>query len=242
MERSTVMQGVFERIEKKYMLTQTQYRWLITDLAPYIKPDAYANYEICNVYYDTFDYELIQESLNRPVYKEKLRMRSYGTPDGSDNVFIEIKKKYDGVVYKRRISTDIREAVDFMKTGRISDDSQIKREIDWMRRRYELVPAAYIRYDREAYSGIDDPELRITFDRNIRGRDYDLDLRKGQTGVNIIPKGSVLLEIKIAGAAPLWLSHALSADRAFPVSFSKYGSYYENYIAGDHAQEVLKYA
>ncbi len=236
------MQGVFERIEKKYLLTKMQYRSLISDLKPYIKPDVYANYEICNVYYDACDYRLIRESLGKPLYKEKLRMRSYGTPGSGDTVFVEIKKKYDGVVYKRRISAAIEEAVDFMKTGRISSGSQIQREIDWMRRRYRLVPAAYIRYDREAYSGIDDPELRITFDRNIRGRDYDLDLRKGQAGENIIPEGSVLLEIKIAGAAPLWLSHALSADHAFPVSFSKYGSYYENYIACDNAQEALKYA
>ena len=239
------MQDKFERVEKKYLLTERQYQLFVQGMRKYTKPDAYANYTICNVYYDTENYDLIRKSLDGPVYKEKLRVRSYGTPSNNDKVFVEIKKKYAGVVYKRRISVTALESVRYIRTGLLMMDSQIKREIDWLLKRVRLIPAAFIRYDREAYSGIFDPELRITFDRNIRGRDWDVDLRKGQDGNLIIPEDMILLEIKTPGAAPLWLSRLLSRCEIYPISFSKYGTYYKQLIGEEPRipeREVKRYA
>ena len=244
-KRGNNMQDKFERVEKKYLLARQQYQLFVQGMKKYTKPDAYANYTICNVYYDTEDFDLIRKSLDGPVYKEKLRVRSYGTPTDNEKVFVEIKKKYDGVVYKRRISTTALESVRYIKTGILMMDSQIKREIDWFLHSHRLIPAAFIRYDREVYSGVFDSELRITFDRNIRGRNWNVDLRKGQEGDLIIPKDMSLLEIKIPGSAPLWLSTLLSQCKAYPISFSKYGTYYKQLIGEEPKipeREVRKYA
>lgn len=224
------MQDNFKRVEKKYILSQNQYNRLREGMNNYVQPDAYANYTICNVYYDTKDMSLVRKSLEQPIYKEKLRVRSYGTPSATDTVFVEIKKKFDDVVYKRRISTSAANSIRYMKYGVLDQDSQIKREIDWCLQRYKLVPAAYIRYDREAYSGIKDPELRITFDRNLRGRDRDVSILAGQEGELLLPADETLLELKIPGAMPVWLARLLSENNIFPVSFSKYGTYYKQLI------------
>lgn len=239
------MQDKFERVEKKYLLTEDQYKAFIKGMKKHTRPDAYPKYTICNVYYDTENYDLIRRSLEKPIYKEKLRVRSYGTPADNGKVFIEIKKKFKGIVYKRRICTSASEAVRYLRTGLIRLDSQIKREIDWFIKRYDLIPAAYIRYDREAYSGTEDADLRITFDRNIRGRNWNIDLRSGQDGDLIIPEDKILLELKIPGAAPMWLAELLEACRIYPVSFSKYGTYYKQLIGEEPEipeREVKKYA
>ena len=226
----TEIRNCFQRYEKKFLLTRGQYEAVKRGMAAYMEPDAHANYTICNLYYDTDDWQLIRESLEKPVYKEKLRVRSYGAAKDTDNVFIEIKKKYDGVVYKRRIVLPADEAAEYLKTGTLKEPSQISREIDWMRTRLDLKPKVFIGYDREAYAGADgveNPELRITFDTKLRWREDRLDLRKGADGYPLLPEGCVLMEIKIPGAAPLWLAHLLSELEIFPTSFSKYGRCYQ---------------
>lgn len=126
------IQSCFRRYEKKYRLTAAQQRFLLEGMAPYMKKDAYGAYTICNIYYDTGDWRLIRTSLEKPVYKEKLRIRSYGVPADGDKVFVELKKKYDGVVYKRRITTAAQQAVPFLD-GTLPEDAfgQIGREIAW---------------------------------------------------------------------------------------------------------------
>ena len=222
-----MVQTCCKRIEKKYLLDTDQYCAMLEGIAGHMEPDQYSNYAIGNVYYDTVNYDLIRESLDRPVYKEKLRVRSYGVPSAEDNVFIELKKKFDGVVYKRRITMNAGEAAFSLARGYIDRADQISREINWFMHAHTLMPAAYIGYDREAYAGTEDPNLRLTFDTNLRGRYWSTDLMQGRDGMYILPRDTILMEIKIPGAAPLWLSRLLSENRIFSSSFSKYGTYYK---------------
>ena len=206
-----------------------------------MKKDEYGEYTICNIYYDTDDFRLIRASLEKPVYKEKLRVRSYGVPQADGKVFVELKKKFDGVVYKRRITTDIRNVEPFL-SGALPSESfgQIGREIGYFQSFYHTAPKVFIGYDRLAFAGIDDPQLRITFDTNLRWRNTDVDLRLGDHGAPIaLPCGNVLMEVKIPGTCPLWLSHLLSDIGAFPTSFSKYGACYRDELsAGVHTANL----
>ncbi len=238
------IQCSFQRIEKKYLLTYSQYQAMKRGMAPYVKPDAYSNYTICNVYFDTEDYQLIRTSLEKPVYKEKLRVRSYGVPGNRDTVFVELKKKYDGVVYKRRITLEAQEAARYLAGGKLPSESQISHEIDWFMKSYHPVPKAFIGYDREAYAGRENPELRVTFDTNLRGRNTDVDLRAGDYGQLILPEDTVLMELKIPGSAPMWLARLLSENQIFAASFSKYGTWYKQQMGaapryGDYRPRIL---
>ena len=228
---ATQIQNCFERCEKKYRLTPDQQQAILAGMAPYMKKDAYGAYTICNIYYDTPDWRLIRTSLEKPVYKEKLRIRSYGVPEDGGKVFVELKKKYDGVVYKRRVTMAPGQAVPFL-AGALPEDAfgQIGREIAWFQQFYHARPSVFIAYDRLAFAGVDDSELRITFDTNLRWRDTDLDLRLGDHGTPIGDPGMILMEIKIPGVCPLWLSRLLSQTGVFPTSFSKYGACYQSHI------------
>ena len=225
------IQQSFKRFEKKYLLDPARYNALLDGMAPYMKADEYGSYTICNIYYDTDNFELIRTSLEKPVYKEKLRLRSYGVPTDDKKVFVEIKKKFDHVVYKRRIVLPCAEAVSYL-AGEASPqgEDQICREIDWFLKTYQPKPKVFIAYDRMALAGIENEELRITFDTNLRWRDHDLDLRKGDHGQLILPRDCILMEIKIPGTAPVWLSHLLSQVGVFPTSFSKYGTCYKEHL------------
>ena len=224
------IKNCFERYEKKYRLTAEQQRLILEGMRPYMKKDAYGAYTICNIYYDTDDWRLIRASLEKPVYKEKLRVRSYGVPEEDGRVFVELKKKYDGVVYKRRITTEAREAASLLAGSVPNGHGQIGQEILWFQQFYGAKPKVFIAYDRLAFAGIDDSELRITFDTNLRWRDTALDLRLGDYGAPITDPGMILMEIKLPGVCPLWLSQLLSRAEVFPTSFSKYGYCYQYHI------------
>ncbi len=219
---------IFERIEKKYLLDEYQYIELQKVLKGRFQIDNYGKTTINNIYYDTPDSLLIRRSIEKPVYKEKLRVRAYGRADEDTKVFIELKKKYKGVVYKRRTSMKLKDSEQFLaceiKPGK---SPQIENEIQYFMNFYNgIAPAMYIGYDRIAMFGIENNDLRITFDTNIRYRQYDLRLDKGSEGEQLLEPGQTLMEIKIPGAMPLWLSKELSRLRIFPTSFSKYGRAY----------------
>lgn len=229
-----ITQTNFKRYEKKYMLTQEQQVNLMKQLLPYIKEDKFGRYTICNIYYDTEDWELIRQSIQKPVYKEKLRVRSYGVPGDEDKAFIEIKKKYKGIVYKRRITAQAKDVEPILTGGSgfeiKKSDEQIRNEILWFQSFYRTQPRIFIGYDRQAFAGIQDSGLRITFDTNIRRRDEELDLRCGDYGQPVLPGEQVLMEVKMPGACPLWLAHILNDSSIYPTSFSKYGTCYKNFI------------
>lgn len=225
-------QNVFQRYEKKYLLNRIQYAALRRAFAGKIEPDNYGQHTICNLYFDTDNYELIRTSLDKPTYKEKLRLRSYGVPDLHSNVYVEIKKKSNGIVYKRREQMPLVESYRYLLGGMQPEHpSQITREIDYMLARKHPQPKVFIAYDRIALAGVDDPELRVTFDTNLRWRTDRLDLSLGDDGEPILDTDSILMELKIKDAMPMWISRVLSENQIFQASFSKYGTCYQEHLA-----------
>lgn len=218
----------FQRIEQKYILTPAQHEALCQILKRRMRADPYGEQTIASLYYDTPGFSLIRQSLEKPVYKEKLRMRSYGRAQGRDDVFVELKKKYRGVVYKRRAVMALDEAERFLNQGIVPTAmNQVQREIDNFRVRYRPAPAALVICERTAFEGLDDGGLRLTLDRRIRCRDERLDLRHQLDGTELLPPEYALMEVKAPRAMPLWMARALSALSVYPVSFSKYGTYYQ---------------
>ncbi len=221
------MTCIFKRIEKKYLLSETQYRALFQRIGSHLKPDEYGRSTVLSLYLDTPDHRIIRNSIEAVDYKEKLRMRSYGSATADSTVFLELKKKYDGVVYKRRAAMTLLEAELYLRMGIKPFESQIVSEIDWAMNLYGRPKGAVlIACEREAWFDGEHPDLRLTFDRNIRYRENELRLDRGSAGISLLPKSTVLLEIKTAGAMPLWLADALDAEGILPGSFSKYGAAY----------------
>lgn len=237
-------QAVFKRKEMKYLLSAQQYQWLMQELADHIVSDDFPVSTISNLYYDTPDFRLIRASLQKPKYKEKLRLRCYKVPDADTQAFLEIKKKAMGIVYKRRESLPYRRAVNFLAGRDPGGDSQIFRELSWMLQSYQnLEPAMFLSYDRLSFKGREDASVRLTFDRNILWRTTALDLSAGTWGEPLLRPGQRLMEIKISNAMPLWLAEALAKCKIYPTSFSKYGRAYETLLWRERTmKEEVKYA
>ena len=235
-------QTVFSRYEKKYLMPEEIYLELRKRLAPYMEVDQYGLHTICNIYYDTPDYELIRRSIDKPVYKEKLRLRSYGIPTMDSTVFLEIKKKYRKVVNKRRIPLTLQQAYDYVEKGiRPEQDSQILEEIDAFLKRYPLQRGVYLAYDRIALFQKTDPDFRVTFDHNIRSRQINMGLEMGDQGRTLLPETYYLMESKVMGATPLWFARILLDLKIYPVSFSKYGNIYKTRAGAFHPEEMMEH-
>ena len=217
----------FKRYEQKYLLAGETFERFRRQLDRYIVPDEYFKSTVCSVYYDTPDYSLIRRSIDAPIYKAKLRLRSYNVPQETDTVFVELKEKLMGLVYKRRVPMSAKQAVDYA-AGRIAApaEDQMTREIDWFLRTNAVEPKLFLASDREAYDAKENSELRITFDRNIRWREDELTLCAGDRGQPLTSEGQVLMEIKMPESSPLWLARMLSENGIFPTGFSKYGECY----------------
>ena len=232
--------GTFERHEIKFILNSQQRHYLECTVCSRLRPDEHGESTVCNIYYDTPDYLLVRRSLDRPVYKEKIRLRSYGPVWGEAPVFLELKKKYDGVVYKRRIELPLEEAEAFLDGA--SDrlpDCQIGREIEYFCHSYRnLEPAVHLSYERCAFYDRTDPDLRLTFDRNIRWQTEDCRLSALPFGRSLLAPGESLLEIKTASALPLWLVSVLSEAEIRKNSFSKYGTAYLAMLQYDRMRGV----
>ena len=217
---------VFKRVEYKYLLNHDEYLNMLSYVKEHMKEDRFGESTIQSLYYDTPDYLLIRRSLEKPVYKEKLRLRSYNLADESSSVFLEIKKKSQGVVYKRRITLKENEAVAFMQGDEKLPSSQIANEISYFKNYYGMLrPAMLLLYDRSAFFE-EGTDLRITFDRNIRYRNKDLNLHTSLNGIPLFNNGEVMVEIKATGAFPMWLVDYLSKNKIRKTSFSKYGTAY----------------
>lgn len=225
-------QTVFKRYELKYMLTDEQKAKLLAAMAPHMMPDSYGRTTIRNIYFDTADHRLIRASLEKPIYKEKLRVRSYAQAREDSTVFVELKKKYEGVVYKRRIALCEGEAMRWLCAREaLARPSQISREIDHFLEFYGgLRPAALLCYDREAFYEKGGGELRVTFDSGVLVRTEDISLRSEVYGTPLLEAGRTLMEIKCSGGLPMWLVDVLSAERIYKTSYSKYGTAYERSI------------
>ena len=240
-------QAVFKRYELKYLITASQKQTVLEAMSPYMDLDQYGRTTIRNIYFDTDSYLLIRRSIEKPTYKEKLRLRSYKQADQDTSVFVELKKKYNNVVYKRRISMPEAEATQWLNQGQFHGErTQISEEIAYFLDHYKpLRPTVFLSYEREAFYAKDGSDFRITFDDTILCRQEDLSLRSKVYGTPILPEGMVLMEIKCSGGIPLWMTRTLSQERIYKTSFSKYGTAYQTIIfpqlhnAGVyHTQEV----
>ncbi len=225
---------VFRRDEKKYLLDQKQFQQLMESIGAYLQPDEYFESTICSLYFDTSNHDLIIKSIDKPVYKQKLRLRSYGVPKLDDSVFLEIKIKYRGVVSKRRTKIKLKDFYHYydkqcagQHSKLTADIPQISRELDYLFHFYRLEPSWIISYDRKCYRGRDNPNLRITFDQNLRSRSDNLRLEAGDYGELYFFDQKYVMEIKALDAIPLWLVDTLSRLRIYPASFTKYGKIYE---------------
>ena len=220
--------NTFRRGEMKFVLDKVHYLELLDAISDRMTEDKYGLHTICNIYCDTDDYRLIRTSVEKPKYKEKLRLRCYGAPTDDSLAFIEIKKKFKGIVYKRRVEMPYKQALSYVNGGAKPDiRSQQLDEIDYMIHLYGLKPKIVICYDRRAFFGNEDREFRLTFDTSVRSRTYDLDLRSGDYGENLIDDNTYIMEIKAAGGIPLWMVELLSERKIYKQSFSKYGNIYK---------------
>lgn len=225
-------QTVFKRYELKYILSTEQKNMVLSTLAPYMKLDKYGKSTIRNLYFDTDSYLLIRRSVEKPVYKEKLRLRCYEKAEDDSTVFVELKKKYKHVVYKRRVPMKEHDAVRWLSGEKtVENKTQITDEIDYFLEFYgRLHPTVFLSYEREAYFSNDESDFRVTFDENILCRQDNLTLISEPYGIPLLPKGKVLMEIKCSGGIPLWMTRVLSREKIYKTSFSKYGTAYKTLI------------
>ncbi len=229
----------FKRYEKKFMLTKEQYDQFIPKILEYMNPDEHCkngqNYNIYNVYYDTDNDDVIRHSISKPYYKEKLRLRSYKIPTSlNDTVFLELKKKINGIVTKRRVVITLGEAYKFIETRERPKKvdfvtNQIFNELEYYLNNNKVYPKVYISYSRKAFFAIDNHDFRLTFDNCILTRRNKLSLEAGSFGSDLLGPSKYLMEVKILGAMPVWFSNILSELSIYNTHFSKYGNEFMNY-------------
>ena len=226
------MQEIFQRIEEKYILTKAQKEKLFELVKDHLKDDEYGPSTVCNIYYDTKSKDLVRTSLDKPFYKEKIRLRSYNVPNEDSKLFLELKKKYKGVVGKRRIAISKAQFEEYLSKGTITnvENKQIFEEIDYEYKKYGLKPKVMVAYDRVAYYIKENHDIRITFDFNLRSRTTDVDLFMGDAGKKYFENDTVILEIKSCEAIPIWFAKILNELEIYPTSFSKYGEIYKKQV------------
>ena len=250
-------QKVFKRHELKFIVTKAQKAVILQEIKRYMIPDRFGRSTIRNIYFDTDDYILARHSIVKPDFKEKLRIRSYDRADRESTVFVELKRKFDHVVYKRRVAMPEAEAMKWMQganagtpgAARGSDQgtcTQMQREIEYFLSYYsDLRPMVFLSYNREAYRMKDtaecsasDSDFRVTFDENILCRDYDISLASEIYGDMVLDEYKVLMELKCSGGIPRWMTKVLSEERIYKTAFSKYGTAYKQYILPEQAKEL----
>ncbi|WP_256759441.1 polyphosphate polymerase domain-containing protein [Cohnella sp. WQ 127256] len=237
---------VFNRYESKYLMDSKAFYVLYNRLLEYMELDEYNKndkfYSISNIYFDTEHDSLIRNSLAKPKYREKLRIRAYGIPAKDAKVYLELKKKVFGLVNKRRTALKLNEAFEFVRTGTEPElreymNKQVIHEIQYFLQRYDLQPKVYLAYDRIAMFCKNNRDLRITFDTNIRSRRDDLRLENGDHGEQLLDRGQWLMEVKAEKTIPMWLSRMLSEHQMYRTSFSKYGNEYKKMLMNNKLEK-----
>ncbi|MBP3869709.1 MAG: polyphosphate polymerase domain-containing protein [Faecalicoccus sp.] len=219
----------FERVEDKYELSESQYQLFLKAIQDHVHPDIYYKYTVHSIYFDNDHYQLAVNSLQKPEYKCKVRLRTYEQPNKDSKCFLELKKKYNDIVYKTRFYMDVNSAYRYLYENVIPEDSNnIMRELNYVFHYYDLHNFCYVQYDRECYAANEDADVRITFDTNIRYRLDDISLSTKGSEIDLIPEDTHMLEIKCKDRYPLWLVEILSKMKLYKKSFSKCGSIYVN--------------
>lgn len=223
---------VFQRHELKYLITKEQKERIVKAISPYMQIDEYGRTTIRNLYFDTDNYRLIRRSIEKPTYKEKLRVRSYCLADAETIVFVELKKKFEHVVFKRRLLMPEKDAMEWLCNRKFTGkQTQISKEIDYFLDFYEnLHPTVFLSYEREAYYTKEKSDFRVTFDDKVLCREYNLSLKEDAYGTPILDSDKVLMEVKCSGGIPLWMTEILSKEHIYKTSFSKYGTAYKTII------------
>jgi len=226
--------ATFKRYEKKYMITKEKLDEIMPTLLEHMELDPFCiggnEYRIYSIYYDTDNHDVIRQNSSKPVYKEKMRIRSYyDRKDPDDKVFMEIKIKSEGVGNKRRIEIKIKEIEPFVNDGVLPEtkdylSTQVAKELQYFLKMNKVHPALYVQYDRLALFGKEDKNFRMTFDRNLRTRRSHFVLGESEADEFLLPDNTYIMEIKILGAMPLWLSKLLSEYELYSHGFSKYGA------------------
>ena len=242
----------FKRFEKKFILTSEQYNKLLPILLNYMNLDKHCkvgeNYNIYNIYYDTLNNDVIRHSISKPYYKEKLRLRSYNVPNSlDDKVFLELKKKINGIVNKRRVVMTLGEVYEFLENRKKPnfddyENNQVIREIEYYLSKNKVYPNVYIGYSRKALFGKDDKEFRVTFDNEITARRNYLYLTSGCFGYDILGENKYLMEVKFLGSIPLWFTKILSDLKIYNTHYSKYGTEYMMYCSNNKVEKVVHIA
>ncbi len=222
MEKEKII-SVMKRYELKYYLNKDQLAFFEEKIASYMKLDQYGLTTIASLYFDTPDFRLITKSIEKPKFKEKIRLRGYGLVNEDKPTFLEVKRKCEGIVYKRRITLSEKEALNFISTCETTKQNQIDREVEaFLKAHYPLEAKYLIIYDRKAFYQ-DNSDLRITIDRNPRYRTTKLNLHTSMEGIPLVEEGGAILEVKVQNAIPLWLTSILSQGKIYQTSFSKVG-------------------
>ena len=231
--------SVMKRYELKYRLSKDQVEYFKERILEYMKVDKYGLTTISSIYYDTPSYSLINRSIEKPVYKEKIRLRSYGLAKEDSPVFLEIKRKNEKIVYKRRIVTTEKKADEFFNKNKEFDSNQISRELEAFKENYGVLEPKYmIIYDRIAYFQ-DNSDIRITLDMNPRYRVNDLNLHTSTDGISLLDEGEAILEIKVQHSVPLWLVKILTEGKIYQTSFSKVGTAHKREMSKYHQKQVV---
>ncbi|WP_230856246.1 polyphosphate polymerase domain-containing protein [Virgibacillus dakarensis] len=223
---------VFRRKEQKYVITTEQYSLLVEQILPYMRPDKYGDngrYTVTSLYFDSNDHKIYFETKNKLKFRQKLRLRIYDDTDLNGTAFFEVKQKHKKVVNKRRMLLPLKEAYRYLYENQENglnsyetSNPQVFREIDYFLHLYDLRPEMVVSYDRHALHCIEDPDLRITFDLNLRCRNEDLFVEHGSGGANFIDPNLVVLEVKVNDSVPLWLTRILQTLHCEQKSASKY--------------------
>ncbi len=222
----------FNRIEQKYLMNKSQYINFFEQIRKHIEKDKFCAANICNIYFDNENKDMIINSLEKPLFKQKVRLRSYNVPKITDDVFLEVKTKYKKIVTKRRIKVNLQDFNHYLKTNEFADQDQIMKEIDYLFHLYNLKPVYFLAYDRKSFHGIENTDLRITVDEKLRSRKNNLNLNEGDQGKYYFKDDTYIMEIKYKDALPLWLVKSLSDLKIYPTSFSKIGSVYTKDMEG----------
>lgn len=236
------MAEFFRRVEKKYILTQNQYILLQKWIQEKMMEDYHGKSTICNIYFDTNQYDFIRRSIEKPIFKEKIRLRSYNIPQNRDDpVYLEVKRKYEGIVSKRRIEMTLQQAKCYLQNRPIQQgDSQVEKELNYYFRQYPLQPSMFISYLRRSYYDKENNDLKITLDSHLLARNKELTWEKGIFGDFLLDQEKYLMEIKTLGAMPLWLTKIITDNRIYPCCFSKYGKAFVNLILKTNRKEKEK--
>ena len=245
-----MIKPIFNRYERKYIITAKQKDDMVEFMKDHLVFDDYSTdntpYHIYNIYFDTHDFSIIRNSIAKPTYKEKLRLRSYTFPiQHEDIVFLEIKKKFEGRINKRRLFMTYEQVLDYLNHQKKPVfanyiDQQVFLEIDYFLSLHKAKPGAFISYKRIAMISEQD-DLRVTFDYDMKFRNDNVNFESDDGHQIIQSNDYFLMEVKSSINFPFWLARKLSEFQLYSQSFSKYGKAYQQYLQGGTNDDYILY-